>query len=87
MQFTSLWIEIYSWNIKIGDVAGQTTNAIITKDTNAEAAKDKETNAEATKDEDTNKEVAKDTNARVTLPFWITSSLFEVLMWTEVKTQ
>ena len=97
MQFTSLWMEIYSWSIKIGVVAGQTTNAratkdedtnaIITKDTNAETTKDKGTNAEATKDEDTNEEDAKDTNAGVMLPSWITSSLLEGLMWTEVKTQ
>ena len=97
MQFTSLWMEIYSWSIKIGVVAGQTinaratkdedTNAIITKDTNAETTKDEATNAGATKDEDTNEEDAKDTNAGVMLPSWITSSLLEGLMWTEVKTQ
>ena len=97
MQFISLWMEIYSWSIKIGVVAGQTTNtratkdedtnAIITKDTNAEGAKDEGTNAEATKEEDTNEEVAKETNAGVTSPSWITSSLLEGLIWTEVKTQ
>ena len=74
MQFTSLWMEIYSWSIKIGVVAGQTTNARATKDINAETTKKEGTNAGATKDEDTNEEDAKDTNAGVKLPSWITSS-------------
>ena len=90
-------MEIYSWSIKIDVVAGQTTNAratkdkdtnaIITKDINAETTKDEGTNAGATKDEDTNEEVAKDTNAGVTSSSWITSSLLEGLMWTEEKIQ
>ena len=48
---------------------------------------DEGTNAGAVKDEDTNEDDTKDTNAGLTLPSWITSSLFEGLMLSEVKTQ
>ena len=56
-------------------------------DTNAGTTKDEGTNDGVAKDEDTNEDGTKDTNAGVTLPSWITSSLFESLMLTEVKTQ
>ena len=56
-------------------------------DSNARTTKDEGTNAGVAKDEDTNEDDTKDTNAGVTLPSWNTSSLFEGLMCTEVKTQ